>query len=211
MCLYPQGGSDVYFQNRFRRTDLSRTPDGGLTVNRHKSLTIADVSALGSALIEVADLYPLLYRTERDFFPLVLSYLHGRVPSVKTEVGDTAGRIDFRVGGPNPALLELAVAARALSDPYHVYQKFPRHQGATQLYASQNRSELRKLKTAPQTQAKNRYLLLLDLRGIHDFSALMEGYKSENRGGGAAIRVVYVKRGESKHFVVGVTRAKRKK
>jgi len=174
---------------------------------KHKSLTRADVSALGSALIEIADLYPLQYRTERDFFPLVLAYLHGRVPSVQAEVGATAGKIDFRIGGPNPALLELAVAPRALSDPDRPEQKFPGHHATTQLYASQNKSELRKLKEVPQSKARNRYLLLLDLRGIHDFSALKTGYESElpRFKGGAVVRVVYVKRGPDlpKQFPLG--------
>ena len=174
---------------------------------KHKSLTLEDVSILGSALIEIADLYPLTYRTERDFFPLVLAYLHGRVPSVKTEVGATAGKIDFRIGGSNPAVLELAVAPRALSDPDHASQKFPGHQATTQLYASQNRTELRKLKGIPQTKAKNRYLLLLDLRGVHDFKTLKSGYEAElpRLKGGAVVRVVYVKRnqGPAKQFPLG--------
>ena len=49
----------------------------------------------------------------------------------------------------------------------------------TQLYATQNKTELRKLKAIPQSQAKNRYLLLVDLRGIHDFHALKLGYEKE--------------------------------
>jgi len=181
----------------------------------HKSLTLADVGALGSALIEIADLYPFAYRTERDFFPLVLAYLHGRVPSVKAEVGVTAGRIDFRIGGPNPALLELAVAPRALSDPDHPEQTFPGHQATTQLYASQNKKELRKLKDVSQTRAKNRYLLLLDMRGVHDFSALKTGYEAvlPRFNGGSVVRVVYVKRGQNqvKHFVLGGKKNKSKR
>jgi len=180
---------------------------------KNKSLTIEDVCTLGSALIEIADLYPLTYRTERDFFPLVLAYLHGRVPCTQTEVGATNGKIDFRIGGPNPAVLELAVAPRALSDPDHPPQTFPGHKLTTQLYASQNRTELQKLKKIPQTKAKNRYLLLLDLRGAHDFVKLKAGYETQlpRFSGGSAVRAVYVKRNQTpaKHFVLGGKKSRR--
>jgi hypothetical protein len=99
------------------------------------------------------------------------------------------------------------------TDPNHTAQVFPGHQAATQLYASQNRAELKKLKAVPQAQARNRYLLLVDLRGVHDFPALQTGYRTElpRFSGGAAIRVVYVKRGESaRHFVVGGQRKKKR-
>ncbi len=93
---------------------------GNMVQPKHKSLTLEDVKALGAALIDVADLYALQYRTERDFFPLIVAYLHGRVPKVTTEFGKAKyGRVDFRIGGHNPALLELAVAPRALADINH--------------------------------------------------------------------------------------------
>ena len=173
---------------------------------KHKSLTIEDVKTLGATLIEVADLYPLQFRTERDFFPLVLAYLNGRVPSVETETGTTNGTIDFRIGGPNPAVLELAVAPRALIDPNNPTQQFPGHKAATQLYATQNKTELKKLKGVPQSQARNRYLLLLDLWGKHDYSSLQEGYEKALApgGGGECVRGIYVKRGNvAKDFRLG--------
>jgi hypothetical protein len=51
-----------------------------------KILTIADVLDLGRALINTANIYPLSFVTEKDFFPLVVAYLTGRVPALKTEV-----------------------------------------------------------------------------------------------------------------------------
>jgi hypothetical protein len=41
-----------------------------------RQCTTSDVEQLGAALIEVADQYPTRYLTERDFFPLVVAYLH---------------------------------------------------------------------------------------------------------------------------------------
>ena len=184
-----------------------------MATSKHKSLTFDAVCALGSALIEVADVYPLSCRTERDFYPLVVAYLHGRVPSVKTEAATEEGSVDVRTGGYNPALLELAVAPRILSDRNHPNQKFPGHQSTTQLYACQNKTELSKLTGVPQSKAKNRYLLLIDLTGKHDLKKLQSGYESElpPGGGGAAVRVVYVRRGRNgtKDFRLGGKRKKK--
>lgn len=176
-----------------------------MAASTHKSLTIEDVQNLGAALIHVADIYPLDFLSERTFFPLVVTYLSGRVPGIEPEVGNENGVIDFRVGGTNPAALELAVAPRAFVDPNHTGQAFPGHKQKTQLYASQNKPELKKLRSLPQTRARNRYLLLLDLCGNHDFESLKAGYKNQlpQDGSGAAVRVVYVSRTVSKHFQVG--------
>lgn len=128
--------------------------------------TTEDVKQLGAALIKVADQYPTRFLTERDFFPLVVAYLHGRFPGVSAEHAVEQGAIDFRLGGTNPSVIELAVAARALQDAAFTTLHFPGHASATQLYASQNRSELAKLGRVSQTRARKRYLLLLDFRGF---------------------------------------------
>lgn len=110
---------------------------------------IRDVEELGKALIAVADEYPTRFLTEKDFFPLVRAYLHGRFPGVESEHRVKSGAIDFRIGGTNPSLLELAVAPRALADKCHAEQKFPGHGAAPQLCVSQNSPELRKLAREP--------------------------------------------------------------
>ena len=81
------------------------------------------------ALIEIADRYPLALRTEKDFFPLIETYLHGRVPLLEAEADRSGGRVDFRIGGNNPSLLEVALAPRALSDPNDGSVQFPGNKG----------------------------------------------------------------------------------
>ena len=171
----------------------------------HKSFIITDVEDLGKTLVRVADLYPLTFLTERDFFPLVVAYLTGRVPGIDTEVGRDEGVIDFRIGGTNPAALELAVAPRAFNDPNNPSQQVPGHKAKTQLYASANKDELKKLHAIPKTQAKNRYLLLLDLCGSHDLKSLKASYEQHlpKDGSGSAVRVVYVSRTVMGHFQAG--------
>src|SRR5438477_9511334 len=66
--------------------------------------------------------------------PIIYGYLHGRFSRlsrqhrVRLHGRPRPQRIDFRVGGPNPVVIEFAVR--------------PPH-GGTSLYGSQNRSELR--------------------------------------------------------------------
>lgn len=173
-----------------------------MATEAHKSLTLKDVEALGKALIEVADKFPAHFLTERDFFPLVTAYLSGRVPNLVAEVAVQDGNVDFRLGNTNRALLELAVAPRELRDAKRSNLAFPGHGAATQLYASQNGSELKKLFSVPQSQAKNRYLLLLDFRDSHDINKLKESYrkiaKKLKRNG--PVRVFYVSYSRCKHF-----------
>lgn len=186
-----------------RRNDL-RPHKGSLVVKYSKSLNIQDVVDLGIALLEVADKYPTRYLTERDFAPLVIAYLKGRVPKIQTEVSTTGGDIDFRVGGTNPALLELAVAPRALKDSCAPDVAFPGHGKATQLYATQNKSELKKLLAITQAQAKGRFLLLLDLMDAHTKDRLKELYAAEavKLPSIRPARIVYVSRNKTFHFSV---------
>ncbi len=142
--------------------------------------TIPDIEQLGAALIEVADRYPTRYLTERDFFPLIVAYLHGRFPGVSAEHAVDEGAIDFRLGGTNPSAIELAVAPRMLADSFFTTLHFPGHGKATQLYATQNRTELKKLGAMPQSKAKMRYLLLLDFRGF-DQVEMRRKYEAEGR------------------------------
>lgn len=169
----------------------------------HKILSIADVIALGGALIAVSDLYPTRFLTERDFFPLVVAYLTGRVPALKTEASTTHGRVDFHLKGTNPTWLELAVQPRTLIDKNYTSIVFPGHNSKTSLYAGQNKSELKKLMS--ESKGKTRFLLLLDLHGGYNLTTLEAGYKTEaaKNKNGKSVRVVYVSRLNSKHFKAG--------
>ena len=167
----------------------------------HKILNITDVLALGRTLIEVADLYPTRYLTERDFFPLVVAYLSGRVPGIRTEVDSSGGRVDFQLKGTNPTWLELAVQPRTLGDVNYPTLAFPGHNAKTALYAGQNAPELRKLMMEPK--GKTRFLLLVDLHGGYNLAKLENGYKAgaKKNKNGKSVRVVYVSRTAEKAFL----------
>jgi hypothetical protein len=166
----------------------------------HKKLTIGDVQDLGRTLIDVANCYPTRYLTERDFFPLVITYLTGRIPSVTAEVASSEGVIDFQLKGNNPTWLELAVQPRAIRDANCPSVEFPGHNTRNSLYASQNRSELRKLMLEPN--GKTRFLLLLDLTGKYDCVSLKRGYQNEaiKIRKGKSIRIVYASQESAKDF-----------
>lgn len=181
----------------------------------HKKLTIADVLQLGRMLLDVSDSYPTQFLTERDFFPLVVAYLSGRVPSLATEVQLKGGVADFRLGGPNPTWLELAVQPRQLKDENHPSLPFPGHSAVNTLYAGQNATELKKLMREPK--GTTRFLLLLDLAGTYKIDVLKNGYRKSGLkiGGLKPVRVVYVTRDLAKscHFLVPkkTSKAKSKK
>jgi len=160
--------------------------------------TTDDVSELGQALLRIADEFPTTFLTERDFYPLVGAYLYGRFPGVSMEHKVKSGAIDFRLGGMNPSVIELVVAPRALRDDADPGFRFPGHRAATQLYPTQNRSELKKLAGMPQSKAKKRYLLLLDFRAF-DPTDLWVKYGNEARRIGLRnpVCVVHVSRKET--------------
>lgn len=171
----------------------------------HKKLTIDDVVGLGQALMEVAYWYPTRFLTERDFFPLVMAYLSGRIPYLNREVAATEGVVDFRIGGNNPTWLELAVQPRQLIDVNNKTLRFPGHSAVNSLYAGQNKTELGKLMKQPT--GTTRFLLLLDLTGRYDLKALVAGYKQLGKsiGGRFPVRVIYVTIDPKRtiHFLVG--------
>ena len=98
-------------------------------------------------------------------------------------------QVDFRIGGNNPVLIELAVR--------------PPH-GAQELAGPQNKTELRKLARARQAQVRTRFLLLIDLRSGEPIkkSSLRKTYDPIHAGVGkferAPVRVVYVSK--STHY-----------
>ncbi|MCC7541189.1 MAG: hypothetical protein IT379_33530 [Deltaproteobacteria bacterium] len=163
--------------------------------NAH-TLTLDDVKRLGAALLDVADRYPTGFVTEIDFYPLVIAFLSWKLAGLKAEArvgGGTA--VDFKVTRTtNPAYLELAVAPRILGDlEAEVPKAFP---NKTQLYATQNASELNKLSSLGGA-TKGRFLLLLDLRKKpHDVQELRNLYNAaaKKMSGSNGVRVVYVHR-----------------
>jgi len=170
-----------------------------IAMNSGKYLNIQDVIDLGTTLIKTADLYPMQFVTEKDFFPLVVAYLTGRVPALETEVATKDGRIDFQLKGTNPTWLELAVQPRHFVDKNAPDLRLPGYTRVS-LPASQNRRELQKLMNAPT--GKTRYLLLVDLNGGYKRATLIKQYKAEAAKitQGKTVRVVYVSRKDPFHF-----------
>jgi hypothetical protein len=176
-------------------------------VAAHHTVRVDDIRDLGHALMAAADAYPLVFRTETDFYPLVLTYLRGRVPSAEPERRVVNGAIDFWVGGKNPAAIELAVAPQHLRDINHATQRFPGNAGSVRLYATHNASELKKLSAIPQAKAKRRFLLLVDFTDSHNEVSLRRGYEAElpfNKGHNP-VHVVYVTRDHARacDFTIG--------
>jgi hypothetical protein len=104
--------------------------------------------------------------------------------------GRPGARIDFRRGTVAPTLVEFAVRPP---------------KGGGQLYGSQNRSELCKLTRIPQSRARRRYLLLVDLSQYEmSKSNLRATYEKVSSGPGNfkrhPVRVVYVSRSNAYHF-----------
>jgi len=100
-------------------------------------------------------------------------------------------RIDYRVGGTNPVLIELAVRPE---------------DGASQLYGSQNKPELVKLTRIPQSRAKLRALLLMDLKPEPlQRNRLKQTYDCISVGPGRfernPVRVLYVHKESQFHFL----------
>src|SRR5947207_2856880 len=167
-----------------------------------RSLTLAVAKDLAQTLVRVADHFPLNFITKRDLYPLIHTYLSERVPGVTSERTVKAGQTDFRAGGTNPALVELAVAPRAFADARRPEVIVPGFSTAPQLYATQNMPELRKLLFTDARYA-NRYLLLIDLRGDYDFVRLQALYRTAARKikkKDGAVSVIYARHGFCDRF-----------
>ena len=122
---------------------------------------------------------------------VVLGLLEAKSGKMTTEHNVRHGRIDLRQGGSNPTVIELVV----------------RSSSGNTLYASQNRKELRKLTQMPQSKAKRRFLLLLDLgwsepiskatlKRSYDHVRIGRGRLSSKKG----VRVMYVHKEKSKSY-----------
>lgn len=148
--------------------------------------------AAGKALIELRDDYSNPPNSERGLDPLIYAYLRASHPKLKVarqihvqfSNSSRPSRIDYRVGGSNPTVIELAVR--------------PPH-GIQQLHGPQNLSELKKLSKVPMSKARRRILLLIDLKA-HSLSRafLKATYDPLHAGKGKKVRhpvtVVYVHR-----------------
>ena len=136
-------------------------------------------------------------RREMLLDPILFGYLQGRYGNVSRQHpvqmhGHThAHRIDFRIGGNNPVVMEFAVRPP---------------NGGGNLYGSQNRPELRKLARVTATSARLRLLLLVDLSDAPILRVnLKPTYDEQNAGPGNfvrhSVRIIYVQANSSYNFL----------
>ena len=119
-------------------------------------LKTEDIVAAANALLNLRKDYSNPPKRERELDPLFYAFMKGHLGKLKVSrqhlvyfTGKSRpSRIDYRIGGTNPILLELAVRSPT---------------GVQELMGPQNSKELKKLSKIPTSQAKRRVLLLLDL------------------------------------------------
>jgi hypothetical protein len=146
-------------------------------------LDINTLSRLGRKTLRLAMTFPEYRRNETVLHGVLLGLLEGEVGMMGREKRTTYGRIDFRHGGSNPAVIELAIR-----DAYN----------SNQLYGSQNSAELNKLCRVPHERARLRALLLLDSSNSAPIpkSKLKATYDKVTSSPGkferSSIRVIYV-------------------
>lgn len=127
-------------------------------------------------------------QTEMAADPMVYGLMEAAFGAVARQhyiwmgTGSRPKRIDFRIGGNNPVVLEFAL--RPID-------------GTIQLYGSQNAAELRKLSRVPTSKARTRVLLLIDLyaRSPHDRATLKKSYDDVRLGPGRfhrkSVQIIY--------------------
>lgn len=147
-------------------------------------MTIKDITHAGAEVLRMLDDYKgVASQGELGADRVLFGLLQGRFRHMSRQHRVRAGRIDFRFGTSNPVVIEFAF--RAPRDP------------RTRLFASQNRSELRKLTRVRPATARMRVLLLLD-RSKHPIpeDTLRKGYDEAHAGVGRfqrhTVRVIYV-------------------
>jgi hypothetical protein len=154
-------------------------------------VNISDIVEAGKEVIFLLSRYSNAPHREMKIDPALFGYLRGKHGPVDRQhpvhlyggkQGKRAKRIDYRLGGSNPVVLEFAVR--------------PPTGGGT-LLGSQNASELRKLCRVSDTEARLRALLLVDLyREPHDIDSLWDTYDRVSTGPGrykrSGVRVIYV-------------------
>ena len=117
----------------------------------------SEAISAASALVDLRKDYSNPPKTERGLDPIFYGYItaaHSKVKvsrqvHIKFHGAKKPSRIDFRIGGSNPTVLELAVRPT---------------DGQQQLCGPQNLDELRKLSKVTPSKAKRRILLLVDLK-----------------------------------------------
>lgn len=158
-------------------------------------MTIEELAEIGGAIIRLRKDYSRPASREMTLdFPLY-AYLEASYGNLSRQLGVTVAgqdkRIDFRIGGYNPVVIEFVVRPP---------------QGGGQLYGSQNQSELAKLTRVQQSHARTRVLLLLDLsQHFIERAALRATYVNLHAGPGRfhrrSVRVVYVHHDGWYHFL----------
>ena len=161
-------------------------------------MNIAEVINAGVEILDLLAAYrhDPAQRREMRIDPVVFGYLQGRFGHIQRQhyvrmhSKPKPQRIDFRFGTSNPVVLEFAVRPP---------------NGASELYGSQNTSELRKLTRVLPSQAKSRMLLLLDMAHAPiPKSNLKPTYDNVNAGKGNfkrhTVRVIYVHSDDNYHF-----------
>jgi len=159
-------------------------------------MNVSDVQQIGDKVLELLAEYHNPPYKELLLDAILFAYLSGKYSKVARQHrvqmcgSGKPQRIDFRFGGSNPVVLELAVRGPA---------------GGGSLYGSQNGSELRKLCRVAHSQARLRSLLLLDLAKVPlSKESLKRTYDPLHAGPGkfkrSSVRVIYVHRRSAFHF-----------
>jgi len=152
------------------------------------NIKIADIEDIGIEILKLRAAYHNPPKGERAVDVLLWGYLCGRSYHVKRQHNvylygsNKPHRIDFRFGGPNPIVLELAVRPAG---------------GGSHLSGPNNQTELNKLCRVSQKEAKLRALLLIDLANEHWLrDDLKATYDPLHAGPGKfdrnPVRVIYV-------------------
>ena len=158
-------------------------------------MNIRELISSGRRVITLLDRNRALHGNERKVDPILFGFLEAQFGGISRQhpvpmSGSThPKRIDYRRGGNNPVVIELAVQPRRRTNT---------------LYGSQNTSELRKL--CRISSACLRVLLLLDLSDSATERAPLQATYSEQTAGRGnfrrhSVRVVYVHRQTSYHFI----------
>lgn len=143
---------------------------------------------VGRKAIRLADTLSWKKTGERWLHGVVLGLFEAKLGGMQSEypVETSSAKtkpkcVDFRHGGSNPAVIELVVRVHG-----------------SELYGSQNASELRKLCKIPFSKARRRILLLLDPSRLESIgkSSLKSSYEQIGSGRGKFTRetvtIVYV-------------------
>jgi hypothetical protein len=151
-------------------------------------INLQDIKTAGHDILELINEYHNAPHREMLIDPIFYAYIFGKYEKVQRQHyvyvygSDKPKRIDFRCGGVNPVVIELAVRPPS---------------GGSHLHGSQNMSELRKLCKVKLSQAKLRVLLLLDL--FHkplEKDKLKSSYEAIHAGPGNfernSVRIIYI-------------------